>query len=100
MIRHIILWKLKNDIPEDKIPEVKANIKNSLEALPKVIDGLISLKVHTQGLPTSTCDIMLESELRDASALDTYKDHPDHVAAADGFVRPNVEVRLCLDFEV
>lgn len=100
MIRHIILWKLKSDIPADKVPEVKASIKNALEVLPEVIDGLVSLKVHTEGLATSTCDLMLESELRDEAALAEYKDHPAHVAAADGYVRPNVEVRLCLDFEV
>ncbi len=99
MIRHIILWKLKSDIPADKVAGVKADIKSSLEALPGVIDGLISLKVHTEGLATSTCDLMLESELRDEATLAEYKDHPAHVAAADGFVRPNVEVRLCLDFE-
>ncbi|MBE6708790.1 MAG: Dabb family protein [Ruminococcaceae bacterium] len=99
MIRHIILWKLKSEIPAEKVPEVKAGIKNALEALPEVIDGLISLKVHTEGLSTSTCDLMLESELRDEAALAEYKDHPAHVAVADGFVRPNVEVRLCLDFE-
>lgn len=99
MIRHIILWKLKSDIPEDKVAKVKENIKKSLEALPEVIDGLESLKVHTEGLSTSTCDLMLESVLRDEAALAFYKDHPAHVAAADGFVRPNVDVRLCLDFE-
>lgn len=99
MVRHIILWKLKSDIPASDVPEVKAKIKSALEALPPVIDGLLSLKVHTEGLPSSTCDLMLESELRDAAALNEYKDHPAHVAAADGLVRPNVDVRLCLDFE-
>lgn len=99
MVRHIILWKLKSDIPADKVADVKASIKNALEALPDVIDGLEMLKVHTEGLSTSTCDLMLESELRDEAALAVYKDHPAHVAAADGFVRPNVDVRLCLDFE-
>ena len=99
MIRHVILWKLKADIPAEKIPEVKADIKDALEALPEVIDGLISLKVHTDGLSSSTCDLMLESELRDEAALAFYRDHPAHVAAADGLVRPNVDVRLCLDFK-
>ena len=99
MVRHIILWKLKSDIPSEKVQEVKANIKSALEALPEVIDGLVSLKVHTDGLATSNCDLMLESELRDEAALAEYQKHPAHVAAADGFVRPNVDVRLCLDFE-
>jgi len=100
MVRHIILWKLKDTIPEGEIPSVKAGIKESLEALPAVIDGLVELKVHTEALPSSNCDLMLESLLRDEAALDEYRDHPAHVAAADGFVRPNTEVRLCMDFEV
>ena len=99
MVRHIILWKLKSDIPADKVAGVKADIKNALEALPEVIDGLESLAVHTEGLSTSNCDLMLESVLRDEAALAEYQKHPSHVAAADGFVRPNVEARLCLDFE-
>lgn len=99
MIRHIILWKLKSDIPAEKIAGIKADIKNALEALPEVIDGLVSLKVHTEGIAGSNCDLMLESELRDEAALAEYQKHPAHVAAADGFVRPNVETRLCLDFE-
>jgi len=99
MIRHIILWKLKSDIPAEKVAGVKADIKSSLEALPEVIDGLVSLKVHTDGLASSNCDLMLESELRDEAALAEYQKHPAHVAAADGYVRPNVEARLCLDFE-
>ena len=99
MVRHIILWKLKSDIPADKVAGIKADIKNALEALPEVIDGLESLAVHTEGLSTSNCDLMLESVLRDEAALAEYQKHPAHVAAADGFVRPNVEVRLCLDFK-
>lgn len=99
MIRHIILWKLKSDIPAEKVAGVKSDIKSSLEALPEVIDGLISLKVHTDGLASSNCDLMLESELRDEAALAEYQKHPAHALAADGFVKPNVEARLCLDFE-
>ena len=93
------MWKLKSDIPAEKVAGVKADIKSSLEALPEVIDGLVSLKVHTDGLASSNCDLMLESELRDEAALAEYQKHPAHVAAADGYVRPNVEARLCLDFE-
>lgn len=99
MVRHIILWKLKSDIPKENIAKIKTDIKENLEALPEVIDGLESLTVHTDGLPSSTCDLMLESALRDTDALKEYKNHPSHVHVADTFVRPNVDVRLCLDFE-
>ena len=69
MVRHIILWKLRSDIPADKLDTVKADIKEHLEALPPVIEGLESLLVHTDGLPSSTCDLMLESVLMDKDAL-------------------------------
>lgn len=97
MLRHIILWKLKDTVSAEEVPAVKAKVKESLEALVGVIDGLCELTVHTQGLASSTADMMLESKFTDADALAFYRDHPEHVKAAT-FVRANVDVRLCLDF--
>lgn len=98
MVRHIILWKLKSDIAEADKPAIKAQIKSSLEALVGVVDGLIEMEIHIDGLKSSTADMMLESKFRDADAVAFYRDHPAHVKAAT-FVRANVETRLCLDFE-
>lgn len=98
MLRHIILWKIKNEVPEEERRAVKERIKASLEALVSVIDGLEEMKIHIDSLPTSTADMMLESKLRDADALAFYRDHPAHVKAAT-YVRSVVDVRLCLDFE-
>lgn len=97
MLRHIILWKIKPEITDAEKPAVKERIKTSLEALVGVIDGLEEMTVHIDGLPSSTCDMMLESKLRDADALAFYRDHPEHVKAAT-YVRSVVDVRLCLDF--
>lgn len=97
MLRHIILWKLKDDIAEAEKPAVKERIKTSLEALPPFIDGLEELKVHTDAMASSSADLMLESLLRDEEALAYYRDHPKHVEAAT-YVRSVVDVRLCLDF--
>ena len=91
MLRHIILWKLKDTV-EDK-EGTKAKVKASLEALVGVVDGLEELTVHTDGLASSNADMMLESKMRDADALAFYA----HVKAAT-FVRSVVDVRLCLDF--
>ena len=98
MVRHIILWKLKPEIAEEDKGAIKAKIKESLEALVGVVDGLEEMVVHIDGLPSSTADMMLESKMRDADAVAFYRDHPAHVKAAT-FVRANVETRLCLDFE-
>lgn len=95
MLRHIILWKLKDTV-EDK-EGTKAKVKALLEALVGVVDRLEELTVHTDGLASSSADMMLESKMRDADALAFYRDHPAHVKAAT-FVRSVVDVRLCLDF--
>ena len=97
MVRHIILWKLKEDLPDPAA--VKAGIKEGLEALVGVVPGLLSLRVITEGLPSSNADLMLDSTLVDAEALKGYAVHPAHVAVADGKVRPFTAQRTCLDFE-
>jgi hypothetical protein len=42
---------------------------------------------------------MLDSLLESEEALKAYQTHPDHVAAANNFVRPFTEVRMCMDYE-
>lgn len=100
MVRHIILWKLKEEFAGDKKQEVLAGIKKNLEALAGVVPGLISIKVNCDNvLASSNADVMLDSAMESVEALKGYAVHPAHVAAADNFVRPYTEVRLCLDFE-
>lgn len=98
MVRHIILWQLEDELSAEEKRTVCENMKRELEALVGTVEGLCSLTVHIDGLATSNADAMLESELTDAAALAHYAAHPAHVAAADGFVRPFVKTRLCLDF--
>ena len=97
MVRHVILWKLKNT-DEDK-ERVKLGIKEGLEALNGKIPGLREIHVHTEGLPGSSADVMLDSVFDDMQALENYRIHPAHVAVADSRVRPYAEIRLCLNYE-
>ncbi|MBP3381585.1 MAG: Dabb family protein [Clostridia bacterium] len=97
MVKHIILWKLKDEHNTDA---VKADIKDGLEALQGVIPGLLEIAVQTEKLPSSNADVMLYSVFEDEAALKTYATHPAHVAVADGKVCPFTQTRMCLDFEV
>ena len=95
MVRHVILWKLK-EMPAAEQETVKADIKAGLEGLAGQIPGLTEIHVYTKALPSSAnADLML-----DEAALKGYAVHPAHVAVADGKVRPYTAVRTCLDFEV
>ena len=76
-------------------------IKKGLEGLQGQIPGLLDIHVQATGqLDSSNADIMLDCTLESSEALKGYAVHPAHVAVANGIVRPNTEVRTCLDFEI
>lgn len=100
MVKHTILWTLKEELSDEEKVSVKAEIRAGLEGLAGKIPGLLEIKVYTEGLPSSNADLMLDSSFVDEAALKGYAVHPEHVAVADGKVRPFTAVRSCLDFEV
>lgn len=100
MVKHIILWTLKPELSAEEKETVKAGIKEGLEGLVGKVPGLLEVKVNINGLPTSNADVMLDSTLDSFESLKAYAVHPEHVAVADGKVRPYTAVRSCLDFEV
>jgi hypothetical protein len=42
---------------------------------------------------------MLDSSFTDEESLKGYAVHPEHVAVADGAVRPYTKTRVCIDYE-
>lgn len=100
MIKHVILWKLDDNLSIDEKKAVKVNAKRELEGLVGKVPGLISMTINIDGIGNSNADMMLDSTLESVEALEVYKDHPEHVRVADGFVRPYTVQRLCLDFNV
>jgi len=100
MVKHVILWNLKDEYTPEEKAAICAGIKEGLEGLAGRIPGLVDIKVYLPTLPTSTADVMLDSTFETAEALAVYAKHPLHVAVADGKVRPYTKTRACLDFEV
>lgn len=100
MVKHVILWQLKDELTKEQIVEVKAGIKSGLEGLKGEIPGLIDITVVTEGLASSNSDVMLDSTFESEEALKGYATHPKHVAVADGKVRPYTASRVCMDYEV
>lgn len=100
MVKHVILWQLKDELSAEEKAEVKKGIKEGLEGLAGKIPGLLDIKVQIEGLASSNADVMLDSSFEDEASLKGYAVHPDHVAVADGKVRPYTKTRVCLDYEV
>ena len=100
MVKHIILWQLKDELSTEEKKVIKAEMKEALEGLAGKIPGLLEVKVQTEGLASSNAEVMLDTSFTDEAALKVYATHPEHVAVADGKVRPFTKTRMCLDFEV
>lgn len=100
MVKHVILWQLKDELNEGEKCEVKKGIKENLEALQGKIPGLVEIKVQTEYLASSNADVMLDSLFEDEASLKGYAVHPEHVKVADNNVRPYTKTRVCMDYEV
>lgn len=100
MVKHVILWTLKDEFSSEEKEKIKAGIKEGLESLAGKIPGLLEIHVNTNGLSGSTADLMLDSTFESAEALKGYATHPEHVAVANSSVRPFTATRACLDYEI
>ncbi|MCQ2541752.1 MAG: Dabb family protein [Lachnospiraceae bacterium] len=100
MVKHVILWQIKDEYEGAELQKIKEGIKEGLEGLAGKIPGLIDIKVNINGLASSNADLMLDSSFESEEALKGYAVHPEHVAVADGKVRPYTKSRVCLDYTV
>lgn len=100
MVKHIIIWTLKDELSEEQKASAKAEIKSGLESLKGRIDGLVDIKVVTELLPTSNGDLMLDSTFESYDALKGYSVHPEHVNVAQNVVSLYRKERYCVDFEI
>ena len=65
MVKHIILWKLKEEYNSFS---VKQGIKDGLEGLMGKIPGLVEIKVQIDSLASSNADVMLYSVFEDETS--------------------------------
>ncbi len=96
MIKHIVMWKLKEEDAQVKQQQMEKT-KEVLEALVGVIPGLITAKVEFDCLDNDY-DLLLYSELESKQALADYQVHPEHQKIVE-FIRSIVCGRACVDFE-
>lgn len=100
MVRHVIVWTLKEEYTGEEKEAIKRGIKEGLEGLKGVVPGLADIRVNTEGLESSNGDLMLDSLFENEQALKGYSVHPAHVAVANGKVRPYTKTRSCFDYSV
>lgn len=99
MVKHIVMWDLKNEFDGKNKSELRKELKNKLESLESKIDEIISLEVGiNQSGSDAACDVVLYSEFDSMDALKAYQDHPEHVKIAE-FVSNIRTSRHVVDYE-
>ncbi|NDW11516.1 Dabb family protein [Bacteroides sp. 214] len=98
MIKHIVLFKLKSEIPTDEKLIIMKAFKSAIESLPPKISIIRNIEVGLNINASETWDIALYSEFDSLEDLKTYATHPDHVAAAS-IISDVKENRSCVDYE-
>ena len=98
-VRHVVVWRLVGESPEEKDTAFES-VAGDLHALVGAIPGLTSLSVsRSTGPNPKNWDMCLISEHESWDALDTYANHPAHLAVASRVAEVATE-RAGADFEL
>jgi heme-degrading monooxygenase HmoA len=100
MIKHIVMWKLKEHAEgADKLANAR-EMKRRLDECAAIVPGIRTFEV-TLAQPglEATYDVVLYSEFDSREALQAYIDHPTHKAVVP-FIGAVREGRQCMDYEV
>lgn len=100
MIKHLVLWKLKDSFTQAEIEAIKEDAKINLEKLMPQFRGIHKLTLIIHGLDSSNVDMCLDSEFETIDDLNNYSSHPLHIHVADTFIKPYVESRSCIDYKL
>ena len=99
MIKHIVLWRLKESAQGRTKRDNALLIKQKLEALHGVVPGLLKVEVGVDIAGTEqSYDVALYSEFESRPALQGYQDHPAHLEAVC-FIREVRQDRCVVDYE-
>lgn len=99
MVKHIVLFKLKDEVPAEEKLLVMTNFKEAIEALPAKIPVIRKVEVGLNMNSSETWNIALYSEFDTLEDVKFYATHPEHVAAGK-ILAETKESRACVDYEL
>jgi quinol monooxygenase YgiN len=98
MLKHIVMWKLKEHAEGNDKQENAKLVKEKLEAMNNLVPGMLKLEVGISlGADATANDVVLYSEFEDENALAAYQAHPEHKAVFP-FIGAVRETRNAVDY--
>jgi quinol monooxygenase YgiN len=100
MIKHIVMWKLKDFAEGSDRATNAVKMKGKLDSCANLAPGTLKFEVAlAQPGLEATYDVVLYSEFASKEALEAYSDHPTHQAIKP-FIGAVRESRQCMDYEI
>lgn len=98
MVKHIVIFKLKEEISKEEKLDIMNRFKAAIESLPAKIPFIRKVEVGLNMNPSETWDMALYSEFDSLEDVKAYSVHPEHVAARK-IIADAKENRACVDYE-
>ncbi len=100
MIKHIVIWQLKDHAEGADKATNALKMKALLESCRDIVPGILALEVGlAQTGLEATADVVLYMEFDSAHALDAYQAHPHHQSMKP-FIGAIRATRHCMDYLV
>ncbi|OVE82644.1 hypothetical protein BVY04_00345 [bacterium M21] len=95
MIKHIVMWKLKDENKAANATKMKQMLEDLIPIIPEITELEVGLADST---PNDACsDLVLYSVFASQADLDTYQQHPSHQAVV-AFAKTVVIERRVVDY--
>lgn len=99
MIKHIVMWRLKELADNATKQENAKRLKDKLESLKDKIEEIKNIEVGINVNPSEAAfDVVLYSEFENLEALNIYQNHPEHKKIVE-FVSGIRTYRCVVDYE-
>jgi hypothetical protein len=99
MVKHIVLFKLKEDAPREERTNLMTKFKEAIESLPATISVIRKIEVGFNTNPAESWHIALYSEFDSLEDVKAYAIHPELIAAGK-IIAGIKETRACVDYQL
>ena len=96
MIHHLVLFKLKPDVDDEKIEWMMRQTRILLLKIPEVLN----VKCGKPVTPDAPWKFFLSVDVESLEKLAIYRGDPNHVKFLEDVIRPNTTDRMAIDYEM
>ncbi len=96
MVHHLVLFKLKPEVDDEKVEWMMRQTRIRLLKIPEVL----SVKCGKTLTDDNTWPFFLSVDIESTEKLAIYRDDPHHVKYVEDVIRPHTTERLALDYEM